>query len=269
MSVEVGSSVTREEPSIASNRYRFLEWFVFALVLFDGVSSFGAFVGRERAAVTFLFALPILVLTLASFLVVPTLVYWDARLIRSQDLDWKPRPAKWALAVFVLTPLTAAFTLVDPTVLPGLDAMRQFHAGLTQTSTPLVTQSSSGVPALGALVYLCYRHRHLSSRSPASHWWLLPAGVVLAAVIYLAAALVIPRTSLLVFGPVLFLSYLFPIGIYVDSLYLRASEYSWNPNPALQFFLAFLSISVFPLSYLYPLYLAIYAVKRWSARPTA
>lgn len=267
MSVEIGSSATRENPSLPSNRYRFLEWFVFILALSYSVSGLGTVVGGGRVSVTFLFALPILILTLASFLVIPLLVYWDTRLVRSQDFDWKPRPVKWALIVFVLTPLTAVFTLVDPSVLPGLGAMRQLHAGLAQTSTPLVTQSSSGVPALGALVYLFYRHRHLSPRSTVAYWWLLPGGVVLAAVIYLVAAMVIPRTSIFVLTPTLVLSCLFPIGIYLDSIYLRSSEYSWKPNPALQFFLAFLSISVFPLSYLYPLYFAIYMTKRRSARP--
>lgn len=267
MAVEIRSSATRDNPSLPSYRYRFLEWFVFTLVLFGGVFRFGIFAGGENFAVTILLGFSFLFLTLASVVVIPLLVYGDTRLIRSQDLDWQPRPAKWALIALVLTPLSSVLSMANPSMLPGMSLMQQFYMSLMQTSTPIVMISNSGVPGVGAIVYLFYRHRHLSSQSPAAYWWLLPTGVVVAGVLFLGAVLVIPQLSLLAVGLVIFLGCLFPIGVYLDSQYLRASEYSWKPNPALQFFLAFFCISVFPLSYLYPFYYAIYMTKRWSARP--
>lgn len=254
-----------ESPPSAS--YRLLRLLLFAGTAVAGLAGATSAAGGLGARI--LGSLTVGIALLASVFVGPVLVYADAVRVRALDLDWSPRPVVHAGGAFVLT--VAASVALELVRMPLQSAMfplnevyYSFSAGPPRMHSMLLAISAP----LGALYYLARRHRHLDGRTPSRHWWLLMPAVVAVGAAYLAAELAAPGSLTTFAGGAMVVASLLPVGAYVDAEYLRsrsaAGERSgWRPNPAVQFLLAYLSVLVFPISALYPAYVAGYLARRF------
>ena len=203
----------------------------------------------------------------AGLFVAPAMVYADAKRVRALDLDWRPGPVRHAVAAFALTVVAGVgVELGRAPVVLVTEPVRSAYYGLTAGPPEFhAFYLTMGVP-LGALYYLSRRYEHLDGPTPSRYWWLAPPVVVAASVGYLAAELVVAGSLPRVAAAAVVLASLFPVGAYLDARHLRQSAADWNPNPAVQFLLAYLAIVVYPLSVLYPAYAAVYLARRRAAR---
>ena len=250
-----------------SKRCRNVERFLFAGTIVAGVAGAGSAIGglSVRLGASLLAG----VFLLGSVLVVPGLVYLDASRIRSRGFDWQPRPLLYAAATFVLTPVASmALELTRMPISSFMQPLSLFYYDLAATPPGMHSMLLGITAPLGALFYLALRYEHLDGASASRHWWVSLPTVVAAAIAYLAAELVVPGSLRLAAAAAMLLTSLFPIGAFFDSIYLRDREWGWDPNPAVQFLLAYASILAFPISVLYPLYAAYHLGRRWRGRPS-
>ncbi len=201
--------------------------------------------------------------TWISAFVVPGLVYADASTLKSRDLNWNPHPVRLAVGSFLLT--IAGGTLLEVIRGPLVSALHPvmtMYANQVLISPVTPTVLLSVTAPMGAVWYLGYRHKHVQSSAPSRYWWLLIPGVVVCALSYLLVPLFMPGDWNLLFVALVAISPLFPIAVYMDACYLCRSANEWNPNPSLQFFVAYLSHLIFPFSPFYPMYAIYYLVRR-------
>lgn len=253
----------RTDSEVPSSPYRFIEWFVFAsLVLLALPTTFMA----VSPSLTLLLAVPALLFVPLSFVVTPVLVYWDATLVRSIDAEWTPSAARCALVAFLLSPLMFAFSPVANEI----DGLVQsiITTYLNRTTVGIHQQLLQLGPPIGALYYLYRRHEHVPVSRTTRFWWVLLPITSLGGLGYLAAVLLLPNDIVLIPSVVALLRLLFPVAAYMDALFLQNSRYSWDPNPATHFLLAYVSILVFPLSFLYLPYTGYHLGRRWYTRPS-
>lgn len=159
---------------------------------------------------------------LAIRLGIPAFLWLDARAIDRSEVPWEPNRYIYASAALLV-------------------------------SAPLV-----------ALVYLYRRYEYLVPSVADSHWWVAVA--VSGAITPLTVAVglygtVVAVSTVLAFATTIAAG-LLPVGIYRDAAYVRASEYRWNPNPALYLGVAFVCLAV---AILQPLLAVWYLGKRYRA----
>ncbi|QZP38827.1 hypothetical protein [Halobaculum magnesiiphilum] len=109
--------------------------------------------------------------------------------------------------------------------------------------------------------YLYRRHEEVRSTGGGSdRWWLVAVGAVVLPAILSALSFggLVPSS---VFAG-LALAFLLPVGVYKDAVYVRGGDAGWNPNPAMQFTVAFVSLLLPILSVPY---LGYYLYKRYTS----
>lgn len=164
-----------------------------------------------------------LTVALLAHLVIPLLLFVDARRVRAADCDWEPSPALYAVGGLFLSYLVAAEYLWKrhKVVVDRVDS---------GTWWPLVVVGAFG-PLAGVGLFVALRS---SVATP------------LVAVIPLVVAAVFAG--------------LFPIAAYKDATYVRLRSGDWQPNPG-NYIATGLFLWIFsPI--LYPLVGSYYAVKR-------
>lgn len=107
------------------------------------------------------------------------------------------------------------------------------------------------------LHYLYRRHEEVRTDGGSDRWWLLAVGAVAlpAALAALSYGGLLPSGAVVAFA----LGLLLPVAVYRDAEYVRACDAGWDPNPAMQFTLAFVSLI---LPFLTVPYLGYYLYKR-------
>lgn len=208
-----------------------------------------------------LFLLPLVVLVVASSpFVVPILIYRDASRIRTLDLDWRPNARKYAVAAFLASPLIVFANPLAPAISAIHEPLYQLYRGATGVVTAHHVRIG---PPLFALYYLHKRHRNVRLDPVSGRWWLvLPATVAGGVLLLVAEVLLAASVSSVIGLGVSLLFAVFPAAAYYDAVSLVNGDGSWNPNPPLHLLLAFVSIVVYPLSLLYPLYAAYHLIRR-------
>lgn len=195
---------TTEIPSVP---HRILEILLLAFPVVVGVGglllSLSSTFAFARTGAGFLF-LGLFVAGLLSAVVVPVLLYLDARTVSAEGLDWTPNPLLYAVGGFLLSGLVVLHYLY----------VRAEHV--------LGSERRSGwwLLALGAL--------------------LLPVSLLVVETTVSLAPLTggaVPLGGLA--GLVALV--VFPIALYKDAAYVR-SHGSWRPNPVMQFTLAIISL---------------------------
>lgn len=92
------------------------------------------------------------------------------------------------------------------------------------------------------LHYLYRRHEEVRSVGGSDRWWLLAVGAVAAAFALpaLSYANLLPVSAVAGFA----LGFLLPVAVYKDAEFVLGRDAGWDPNPAMQFTLAFVSLVV-------------------------
>lgn len=242
--------ISQDVNSVPSQSFRFLEWFVLLLVALPVLHPVPIF-----------FLLPLVVIVVVSSpFVVPILIYRDASRIRALDLDWRPNARRYAAAAFLASPLIILANPLAPAIHVIHEPLYQLYRG----STGVVTAHHVRIgPPLFALYYLHKRHQNVRPGPVSGRWWLVLPATVAGGLLLLVAKGLFPASVSRVAGlGVSPLFAVFPAAAYYDAVYIVNGDGPWNPNPPLHLLLAFVSIVVYPLSLLYPLYAAYYLIRR-------
>lgn len=247
---------------------RLLEWYLFVATVVGGIGVAGSAMGGLTWTV-----LPMVLVglvALGSFIAVPGMVYADAEHVEALDLDWTPRPARWGIITLLLT--VGGNLVIELLRMPAhavLRPLRLFYYNLGTAPPELHSMLLTASAPVGALYYLGRRYQHLGGRGVNPHWWVVLPAIVVVAVAYLAAELYVPGSLNRIAAGTMVLATLFPVAAYMDARHIRRSANTWNPNPAIQFLLAYLSVIVFPISILYACYAAYHLGRRWLGRTTS
>ncbi|MFC6905329.1 hypothetical protein [Halalkalicoccus tibetensis] len=209
--------------------YRLLESLLFALPPVIGVGIVGVLQGHPDPLVG---RVLVAVASVGSVLIrvgVPLSILFDGRELRRRG-EWSPNAPLYALGALLVS-----------------------------------------APAVG-LLYLYRRHDRVAVSPGWNGWWVVVAaslggalsGIPIALLAYVLA-LPAPVVAIpAVLGSLALAA--FPVGIYRDAVYLRNSDSSWRPNPALYLALAFVSLLV---ALLQPPVAAYYLYRRETDLPTA
>lgn len=259
--------VPRTVSEIPSLPYRFLEWFVFTFLIMLSIPAIAASLFYPSGGVQLVLfsALPAVLFALLTCVVVPILVYGDATLVRSLDFEWKPNAVRFAFIAFLLSPVMALFSPIAA----GIDAVIQHAFNSYRDLFTVGVRSTLQIgPPVGALYYLHRRHKHIPVSGTSQFWWVLLPLISLSGLTFLVTAAILPTNALFISPIIELFRVSLPIAAYMDALFLRNNQYSWNPNPAVQYLLAYISILVFPESLLYVIYTGYHIGRRWRARPS-
>ena len=113
---------------------------------------------------------------------------------------------------------------------------------------------------LTVLHYLYKRQQVVRDDAGDGHWWLLAVGGLVVPVLVMALASATSTFGLLPVATGFAL--LLPIGVYKDAEYVRGSVAGWDPNPTMQFTLAY--VGVVTVLFSVP-YLGYYLYKRYTS----
>lgn len=113
---------------------------------------------------------------------------------------------------------------------------------------------------LTVLHYLYKRQEVVRDDAGDGRWWLLAVGGLVAPV--LVGVLASATSTFGLFPLATGFALLLPVGVYKDAEYVRESDAGWDPNPTMQFTLAYVSV----VTVLFSLpYLGYYLYKRYTS----